>query len=128
MTVQPDAHAIWGDWDLQQFKTHFARWRDTPPHPPSDSVTCVNQWWNRLKQPLEWSRAARVSAAVDPEGTLRWLWVPEAGWIDEQRGFFRVQCFFRVYEHDRPPRLVCEEFRTVQAMTPTEVDRADGMG
>ena len=64
---------------------------------------------------------------VDPEGNLRWLWVPHADWLDEQ-GFFRVQCYFRVYEHGSPPRLVCEGFRTVRAMSAPEVDRADGTG
>lgn len=127
MVAQPDAYAIWGDWDLEQFKVQFARWRDADPHSPAESVTCVNQWWKRLKQPMEWSSAARVSASVDFAGTLRWMWIPEASWIDEQRGYFRVQCYFRVLELDRPPRLVCQEFRTVQWMTPAGVDRAGGM-
>jgi hypothetical protein len=40
----------------------------------------------------------------------------------------RLQCYFRAYENDHPPRLVCDEFRTVWAMTPSEVDLVDGMG
>lgn len=128
MTAQPDAYAIWGDWDLQQFTVEAVRWRDTPPRPPADAVACVDQWWRRLGQPLEWSSAVRVTPEVDPVGNLRWLWVPDARWIDDQKGFFRVQCYFRVHETDRPPRLLCEEFRTVPSMTPPEIDRADGMG
>lgn len=128
MTAQPDAYAIWGDWDLQQFKVQVARWRDTAPHPPADRFACVDHWWRRLKQPLEWSGAARVAPEGDPEGNLRWLWVPNADWLDDQQGNFRVQCYFRVYELDRPPRLVCDGFRTVRSMAPAEVDRDDGMG
>lgn len=127
MTRQPDAYAIWGDWDLQQFKVQVARWRDTAPHPPAESFTHVDQWWRRLKQPMEWSGAARVDRQHDPQGTMRWMWVPDAGWIDEQAGYFRVQCYFRVHEHEKPPRVVCEAFRTVRSMSPAEIDRADGL-
>ena len=127
MTQDPDAYAIWGDWDLQQFKVAFAKWRDST-HPPAESLRNTDRWWRRLKQPMEWGGAQRVSRELDPEGTLRWMWVPDGGYLDEHRGFYRVQCWFRVYELDRPPRLVCEEFRTLKAMTPTEVDLSDGMG
>ena len=65
---------------------------------------------------------------MDPDGTLRWMWVPEARWLDEATGYFRVQCYFRVLEQLYPPRLRCERFRTVQAMTAIEVDLDDGMG
>jgi hypothetical protein len=123
-----DAYAIWGDWDLQRFKIEVARWRDTDPHPPADLFDHVNGWWSRLKQPLEWRSAARVPRDADPQGSLRWLWVPDAAWVDDNHGYYRVQCYFRVYEAERPPRLVCQEFRSVPAMKPDEIDQADGMG
>jgi hypothetical protein len=128
VTGQPDAYAIWGDWDLEQFKVQVARWRDTPPHPPADVFACVDRWWRRLKQPLEWSGAPRIDREIDPQGNLRWMWVPGAAWLDEQAAYFRVQCFFRVYEDDKPPRLVCDEFRTVRSTPPAEADQAGGMG
>lgn len=127
MTGPLDAHAIWGGWDLQQFKVELARWRDST-HPPDDVHTRTEQWWRRLKQRADRSAGVSVSRENDPRGNLWWMWVPGADWLDEQTGLFRVQCYFRVYEHDQPPRLVCDEFRTVQSMSPAEVDRADGMG
>lgn len=127
MEADPDAYAIWGDWSLQQFKVKVAYWRDSA-HPPTDVYERADQWWRRLKQPLEWAGAIRVSRQNDPQGNLRWLWVPGADWLDERAGYFRTRCFFRVYELDQPPRLVCDEFHSVRSLTPAGVDRADGMG
>lgn len=127
MTERLDPYGIWGDWDLQQFKVEIARWRDTT-HPPDDAVDRVTQWWPRLGQPADRTGAVPVSAEYDHERNLWWMWVPNAAWLDDERGFHRVQCFFRVYEAARPPRLVCVAFRTVPSMTPSHVDRADGMG
>ncbi|GAA1613501.1 hypothetical protein [Actinoplanes couchii] len=118
MAQDPDTYAIWGDWDLQQFKVQVARWRSTTPPPPDEVVTVVDHWWRRLKQPLEWTGAQRVSSENDPGRNLRWMWVPDAHWLDESVGYFRTQCYFRTFENVRPPRLVCAEFRTVQAMPP----------
>ncbi|GIF15456.1 hypothetical protein [Actinoplanes teichomyceticus] len=126
MTRDPDAWAIWGDWDLREFRVQIARWRDTT-HPPDDVVHRVDRWWPRLRQRLEWWAAARVSRQNDPEGNQRWMWVPGADWLDDDTGYFRVQCFFRVHEAENPPWLECSKFRTVQALTPAEVRRADGM-
>ena len=123
MAVEPDAYAIWGDWNLQEFKVQMARWRDTTaPPPPADVFGHVNQWWRRLRQPLEWASALRAGPDGDPQGNLRWMWVPGAAWIDEDEGYFRVQCYFRVYERDRTPRLVCDGIRTVLSLTPPEID------
>jgi len=113
VTRDPDAFSIWGDWNLDQFKVQVVRWRDTA-HPPAHRFAHVNQWWPRLKQPADRVGAVRVSRENDPEGNLWWMWVPEANWLDHA-GYFRVQCFFRSYERENPPRLVCEEFRTVQS-------------
>jgi hypothetical protein len=127
VSVDPDAYSIWGDWDLDQFRVKVAHWRDTT-HPPSDAFDRVNQWWQRLKQPMEWSGSSRLRYDLDPQGNLRWMWVPDGSWLDENAGYFRVQCWFRIIELDRPPRLVCEEFRTVRALNPAEIDRSDGLG
>lgn len=127
MTGRLDSYAVWGDWDLQGLKVEFARWRDTT-HPPDDTVERVTRWWPRLKQSSDRTGAVRVGIENDLERNLWWMWVPHSGWLSEERGYFRVQCFFRVYESDHPPRLVCVEFRTVRSMTPTEVDFGDGMG
>lgn len=116
MTRDPDAYAIWGDWDLDQFKVQIARWRDTT-HPPAIIFALVDQWWHRLRQPLEWSNCPRVSPANDPAGNLRWIWVPGGDW-DELDGRFRVQCFFRTHQRKTPPRLECIEFVTVPALSP----------
>jgi hypothetical protein len=121
-----DPYGTWGEWDLEQFKVEIARWRDRT-HPPNDVFARVDDWWRRLKQPAERFRAARVSRENDPQGNLWWMWVPGGEWLDEQNGHFRIQCFFRIHEHDRPPRLVCVEFRTVRSMSPAEADRADGL-
>jgi hypothetical protein len=122
----PDAYAIWGDWDLDQFKVEVARWCSAT-HPPTAVLEIVEQWCRRLKQPMEWSSAARVSRENDPERNLRWMWVPGADW-DESAGRFRVQCYFRTHELETPPRLECVEFLTVPAVHPDGPDRADGMG
>jgi hypothetical protein len=127
VTERLDPYGTWGDWDLRQFKVELARWRDIT-HPPPDIYELVDQWWPRLAQPAERTRAVAVSEEYDPKRNLWWLWVPGAEWIDEPVGGYRVQCWFRVYEQLRPPQLVCDAFRSRQAMTPSEVDRADGMG
>lgn len=124
MTIDPDTYAMWGDWHLDQFKVQIAWWRDNT-HPPAEVVDRVAAWWPGLRQPAEWSGAARVSRDRDPEGNLHWMWVPDAKWLDEEAGFFRAQCWFRVYEAERPPRLECVEFRAVRSLTPAEVNRAD---
>jgi hypothetical protein len=125
VTTDPDAFAIWGDWDLDGFKVLVLRWRDTT-NPPAEVYDVVRRWWPRLKQPAEWSGAARVSRDRDLNGNLMWTWVPGADWLDDEHGYFRVQCWFRVHENDKPPRLVCDEIRTHPSLSPTEVDRADG--
>ncbi|GLY04529.1 hypothetical protein [Actinoplanes sp. NBRC 101535] len=127
MPRDPDKFAIWGDWDLERFRVCIAHWRDTT-HPPPGVFTVVDRWWKRLAQPQEWQPGERVSPGADPEQTLRWTWVPHTGWVDEHVGAFRVQCYFRVFELDTPPRIVCEEFVTVPVMTVSDVDRADGLG
>jgi hypothetical protein len=129
VTKDPDAYAIWGDWDLENFKTQIAVWRDTTsPRPPAGSVECVKRWWPRLKQRADRTGAALVLPEDNPDENLWWIWVPGADWNDERRALFRVMCRFWVFEGDDPPRVVCKEFHTVPVMSPTEVDRADGMG
>jgi hypothetical protein len=127
VTAEPDAYAIWGDWNLDQFKVELARWRSTA-HPPDDVHATIDQWWRRLKQPMEWANAPYASQDLDPQGNLRWMWVPAGSWIDDAGAYLRTQCWFRAFEVERPPRLVCAEFRAVQSLSPSEVDRADGMG
>lgn len=122
-----DSYGTWGDWDLQQFKVEIVRWRDTT-HPPPESFRCANQWWPLLKQPTARAGAVRVSPDRDPDQTLHWMWVPGADWLDEQAGYFRVQCRFRVFQLASPPRLVCTKFLALPSLTPSELDRADGMG
>ncbi|GIM88719.1 hypothetical protein [Paractinoplanes toevensis] len=126
MTERLDPYGTWGDWDLDRFKVEIVRWRDGS-HPPDGIFDLVNRWWPRLEQPAERSGAVDISDD-DPDGNLWWMWVPDAKWLDEEAGYFRVQCRFAVYELTRPPRLTCRQFRTVQSMTPADVDRADGMG
>lgn len=127
MSKDPDTYAIWGDWDLQQFRVQIARWRDIT-HPPDDRFDHANRWWPSLKQSVGRSGAVKALPENDPEGNLWWVWIPQADWIDDDGAFWRVACYFRRYENDNPPRLVCDQFRTVQTMSPDEVDRADGMG
>lgn len=127
MADHSDPYGTWGDWDLQRFKVEIARWRDGT-HPPDTVYAVVERWWRRLAQPMDRSGAARVSHEHDSQGNLWWMWVPHGAWLDEQHGYFRVQCFFRVYERDQPPRLVCDGFHTVRSMSPADIDRASGMG
>ncbi|HWS32426.1 MAG TPA: hypothetical protein VN408_06750 [Actinoplanes sp.] len=118
MTRDPDRWVTWGDWEVEAFRIRIARWRDTT-HPPADVFELTDRWHKRLYQSVEWRSAAqRVHPDRDPEGNLRWMWVPGAEWIDEATGRFRVQCYFRVYELETPPRLVCDEFVTVPAAYP----------
>jgi hypothetical protein len=129
VTEQLDPYGTWGDWDLRKFKVEVARWRDTThPPPPGEIYELVDRWWPRLKQAADRTGAVKVSEGVDPQGNLWWMWVPRAGWLDDSEGYMRVQCYFRVHRDDQRPWLECEEIRTVQSMTPVEVDRADGMG
>jgi hypothetical protein len=126
VTERLDPYGTWGDWDLQQFKVEVARWRAT--HPPHNVVARVAEWWPSLTQPGQRTGAVQVSRENDPEGNLWWMWVPRAAWLDDEAGYFRVQCFFRIYRVPQAPRLVCDEFRTVRSMAPAEVDRAEDMG
>jgi hypothetical protein len=127
VTERLDPYGTWGDWDLDRFKVEIARWRDTT-HPPEDVFALVDRWWPQLKQAAVRSGAVSVDIEEDPEGNLWWMWVPDASWLDEEHGYFRVQCRFRVYQLTRPPVLRCQKFRAVRSMSPTDVDRADGMG
>jgi hypothetical protein len=130
VTRDPDAYAIWGDWTLEGFKVQLARWRDTTsPRPPADKVEIINQWWPRLKQPLDRTGAALALPEDNPDENLWWIWVPGADWDeDEPRTLFRVMCRFWLFERDTPPRIVCQRFFTVPVMTASDMDRADGMG
>lgn len=84
-------------------------------------------WVPRLKQPTDWASADAVNPDADPESNLHWLKGPRASWLHEHHAYFRVQCYFRVYPDEKPPRLKCVEVRAARAMSPAEIHRAYGM-
>jgi hypothetical protein len=129
VTKDPDAYAIWGDWDLTEFKVEVPRWRDkSEPRPPTEVVTAVNRWWPSLKQRIDRSGAFRVAIDDNPDGNLWWIFVPDVSWTADDAVTYKVLCRFWLFEHENPPRVTCKEFLTVPWMTPTEADQADGMG
>ncbi|AEV87153.1 hypothetical protein ACWT_6136 [Actinoplanes sp. SE50] len=99
------------EWDLEQFKVEAPRWRDAV-HPPAEIYIKVERWWRLLKRVDARIEAVPVRPENNPEGNLWWMWVPDVEWEDEHGRGFRLSCYFRVYEKDDPPRLVCDEFRS----------------
>lgn len=131
MAEHSDPYGTRGVWDLDQFESKIEQWR-ADEHPPASVFEQVNQWWRCLEYPDERASSELVERVNDeqsaPDETDIWmLWVPDSYILDEQ-GLRRVQCFFRLHELEKQPRLECEAFHTAAWRSQTDVDLADGMG